>query len=212
MAENNNPANGAENNNGAQNNEGAANNNGNQNTGGAQDEKKYTDADVNNISKKNSEKAVAKALKDLGITDPEKAKAILAKAAAEEEAAAKASAAAGDNQIQELNEKLSQATESANNAVLENLLLMANVKSDKIARAARLIDKSECLDEDGKFSRDKASEAVKKLIEEWPELAPKEEGGGVGFRIGSDGNQNSDGKSGTKEKQPAQKSWNRWNH
>ena len=202
MAENNNPANGAENNNGAQNNEGAANNNGNQNTGGAQDEKKYTDADVNNISKKNSEKAVAKALKDLGITDPEKAKAILAKAAADEEAAAKASAAAGDNQIQELNEKLSQATESANNAVLENLLLMANVKSDKIARAARLIDKSEGLDEDGKFSRDKASEAVKKLIEEWPELAPKEEGGGVGFRIGSDGNQNSDGKSGTKEKQP----------
>lgn len=212
MAENNNPANGAENNPGAQNNEGAANNNGTQNTGGAQEERKYTETDMNNISKKNSEKAVAKLLKDLGITDTEKAKAILAKAAADEEAAAKAKDAAGDNQIQELNERLSQATESANNAVLENLLLMSNVKSDKVARAVRLIDKKDCLDEEGKFSRDKAGEAVKKLLEEWPELAAKEESGGVGFRIGSDGNQNGDGKSGAKEKQPAQKSWNRWNH
>lgn len=211
MAENNNPANGAENNNGAQNNEGAANNNGTQNTGGAQEEKKYTETDMNNISKKNSEKAVAKALKDLGITDTEKAKAILAKAASDEAAAAKKDDPAGENQIQELNKRLSQATESANNAVLENLLLMANVKSDKIARAARLIDKNDCLDENGAFSRDKAGEAVKKLLEEWPELAPKEEGGGVGFRIGGDGEQNG-GKPAAKEKQPAQKSWNRWNH
>ncbi|MBP3328732.1 MAG: hypothetical protein J6L91_07480 [Clostridia bacterium] len=210
MADNNNPANGAENNPGAQNNEGAGNNNGTQNTGGAQDEKKYTETDMNNISKKNSEKAVAKVLKDLGITDTEKAKAILAKAAADEEAAAKAKADASDNQVQELNEKLSQATESANNAVLENLLLMSNVKSDKVARAARLIDKKDCLDEDGNFSREKAGEAVKKLLEEWPELAPKEEGG-VGFRIGGDGEQNG-GKSAAKEKQPVQKSWNRFNH
>lgn len=43
-------------------------------------EKKYTDDDVNNISKKNSEKAVNKLLKELGITDKEKAKKILAEA------------------------------------------------------------------------------------------------------------------------------------
>ena len=58
MAENNNPANGAENNNGAQNNEGAVNNNGTRNMDGAQEERKYTETDMNNISKKNSEKAV----------------------------------------------------------------------------------------------------------------------------------------------------------
>lgn len=43
-------------------------------------ENKYTDDDVNNISKKNSEKAVNKLLRELGITDKEKAKKILAEA------------------------------------------------------------------------------------------------------------------------------------
>lgn len=58
------------------------------NTGAAntEPEKKYSEEEMNGISKKNSEKAVAKVLKELGITDKVKAKEILSKAAAEEAA------------------------------------------------------------------------------------------------------------------------------
>ena len=49
-------------------------------------EKKYSEEEMNGISKKNSEKAVAKVLKELGITDKVKAKEILSKAVAEEAA------------------------------------------------------------------------------------------------------------------------------
>ena len=58
-------------------NQGTENNGGTENTLPAGElEKKYTDDDVNNISKKNSEKAVNKLLKELGITDKEEAKAL----------------------------------------------------------------------------------------------------------------------------------------
>ena len=49
------------------------------------DEKKYSDKELNDISFKNEQKALAKQLKDLGIDDVEKAKSILAKAREEEE-------------------------------------------------------------------------------------------------------------------------------
>lgn len=57
--------------------------NGEQNTEPAAEEKKYTDGELNGIVKKKSEKAVQKFMSELGITDKEKAKSILAKAAEE---------------------------------------------------------------------------------------------------------------------------------
>ena len=81
---------------------------------GVQNDKKYTDADLNNISKKNSEKAVTKLLKELGITDKEKAKQILARAAEEE----KAAAGTADSEANALlTSQLAEARQQANNAV-----------------------------------------------------------------------------------------------
>ncbi len=162
-------------------------------------EKKYTDADVNNISKKNSEKAVNKLLKDLGITDMEKAKQILADAAAKE--GANQSVGQDDTRVTELNASLEA-------SVLENIMLTEHVNPEKVARAVKLIDRADCLDDEGKFSRDKATEAVKKLFEEWPELAAKAEGTQVGFAIGGDGKQTT---SPAPADKPKQKSWNRFN-
>jgi len=162
-------------------------------------EKKYTDDDVNNISKKNSEKAVNKVLKELGITDKEKAKKILAEAAAAE--GASQSVGQDDTKVAEL-------TASLENSVLENIMLSQHVKAEKVARAVKLIDRADCLDDEGKFSRDKATEAVKKLFEEWPELAEKADGKTVGFAIGGDGKQNTAPAPADK---PKQKSWNRFN-
>lgn len=163
-------------------------------------EKKYTDADVNNISKKNSEKAVNKLLKDLGITDVDKAKKILADAAAAEDASQ--SVGQDDTRVAELNASLEA-------SVLENIMLTEHVNPEKVARAVKLIDRADCLDDEGKFSRDKAHEAVKKLFEEWPELASKAEGTQVGFAIGGDGKQNT-APAGA-DKPVKQKSWNRFN-
>lgn len=191
---------------------GAQNDDGTQNTRGTQDDKKYTDADLNNISKKNSEKAVAKLLKELGITDREKAKQILAKAAEDEKAAAAAAGTADSEANAQLASQLAEAQQQANNAVLENILLMSKVKSEKVARAARLIDQKDCLDEDGAFSREKAEAAVKALLKDWPELTEQADGGSVGFSIGGDGKQGGDNKSGAAKKSPAQKSWNRFNY
>lgn len=163
-------------------------------------EKKYTDDDVNSISKKNSEKAVNKVLKELGITDREKAKQILAKAAAEE--ATQQPTAGDDTRVAELTANLEA-------SVLENIMLSQHVKPEKVARAVKLIDRADCLDDEGSFSRDKATEAVKKLFEEWPELAAKAESAQVGFTIGSDGKQTAAPAS--TDKPVKQKSWNRFN-
>ena len=162
-------------------------------------EKKYTDADVNNISKKNSEKAVNKLIKELGITDMEKAKKILADAAAAEGNAQ--SVGQDDTRVTELNASLEA-------SVLENIMLLEHVNPEKVARAVKLIDRADCLDDEGNFSRDKAHEAVKKLFSEWPELASKAEERQVGFAIGGDGKANSAPAPADK---PKQKSWNRFN-
>lgn len=177
------------------------------NTGNAA-EKKYSEEEMNGISKKNSEKAVKKFMKDLGITDVAAAKEILAKAAQ-----------SGDNgqpsgtntaEVSELNTQLSKATERANLAVLENVLLKNHVKSDKVEKAAKLIDLADCLDDDGVFSREKADAAVKELLKDWEELVEKKAEGNTGFQIGSDGQSGSKNNTSGNKAVPS-KRWNRFN-
>lgn len=183
-------------------NQGTENNGGTENTPPATEpEKKYTDDDVNNISKKNSEKAVSKLLKELGITDKEEAKRILAEAAAAK-GKTEPPAAQDDTRVAEL-------TASLESSMLENIMLSQNAKAEKISKAVKLIDRADCLDDEGKFSRDKATEAVKKLFEEWPELANKADEKHYGFSIGGDGQQSTAPAGATKPVK--QKSWNRFN-
>lgn len=177
-----------------------------------QPEKKYTDEDVNNISTKNSAKAVAKLMKELGITDKTdraKVKALLEKAALEDDA--KGTGATEDAQASQLAAALAEAQATAENAILENILLAAHVKAEKVARAAKLVDRKDCLDEEGKFDRDKASAAVTELLKDWTELIEKAEDGKVGFQIGADGQQDNKSKK-TTTNGAAQKSWNRFNY
>lgn len=177
---------------------------------GTQSEKKYSDEEVNNISKKNSERAVNKVLKELGITDREKAKQILAKAAAEE--AANGSA---DNDEQsretELEAALQTATLNAEKADLSVLLLLKQVKPEKIEKAVKLIDREDYLDENGKFNKEKAEQAVNSLLKEWPELLAAKEESNVGFSIGADGTE-SGKNSRTDKSRSVQKSWNKFNY
>ncbi len=173
---------------------------------------KYSEEDMNNITKKNEEKAKKKLLADLGITDVEQAKQILAKANADSQ-----NNAAGDNTGNNagdsaLQSQLDEANMRADNAVLETVLHKNNVKAEKIEKAVKLIDRKDCLDDEGKFSKEKADAAVKELLKDWPELTGANGGdnSNAGFRIGSDGqNQTADGSS---QKQTVQKSWNRFNN
>ena len=177
---------------------------------GAQSEKKYSDEEMNSISKKNSEKAVNKVLKELGITDREKAKQILAKAAAEE--AANGAADAGEQSREtQLEAALQTATLNSEKSDLSVLLLLKQVKPEKIEKAVKLIDREDYLDENGKFNKEKAEQAVNTLLKEWPELLATTEESNVGFSIGADGTE-SGKNSRTDKSKSVQKSWNKFNY
>ena len=146
------------------------------------DEKKYTDKELNDISLKNEQKALAKQLKELGIDDVEKAKSILAKAKEEKEKAKSV-----DEKTQEAIKKAEKATLEAINAKIENALLRKNVKDEKVTRAVRLVDKKNILDGDGSLDQSKLDAEIEELLKDFPELISKTEEDKKGFKIGDDG-------------------------
>lgn len=146
------------------------------------EEKKYTDKELNDISLKNEQKALAKQLKDLGIDDVEKAKSILAKAREEEKKSKSV-----DEKTQEAIEKAEKATLEAINTKIENALLRKNVKDEKITRAVRLVDKKNILDKDGQLDESKLNTEIEDLLKDFPELISKTEDKQKGFKIGDDG-------------------------
>jgi len=146
------------------------------------DEKKYTDKELNDISLKNEQKALAKQLKDLGIDDIEKAKSILAKARENEEKSKSV-----DEKTQEAIKRAEKATLEAINTKIENALLRKNVKDNKIARAVRLVDKKNILDKDGSLDESKLTTEIEELLKDFPELIQKTEESKKGFKFGDDG-------------------------
>ena len=148
------------------------------------DEKKYTDAEVNAISLKNSEKATKQLLKDLGIDDVEKAKSILAKAREDEEAAKSV-----DEKTQEQIKRAEKAELDAINSRIENAMLRKGIKDEKVERAVRLVDKKNILDEKGQLDQSKLNTEIEELLKIFPELIEKTQDEKVGFKIGADGKQ-----------------------
>ena len=146
------------------------------------DEKKYTDKELNDISLKNEQKALAKQLKELGIDDVEKAKSILAKAREDEEKSKSV-----DEKTQEAIKKAEKATIEAINAKIENALLRKNIKEGKVARAVRLVDKKNILDENGSLDESKLNTEIEDLLKDFPELIAKNEENKKSFKIGDDG-------------------------
>lgn len=146
------------------------------------DEKKYSDKELNDISLKNSKKAEAKLLKELGIDDVEKAKSILAKAREDEEASK-----SQDEKTQELTKSRDKARLEAMNSKIENALLRKGVSDSRVERAVRLIDKSNILDNNGDIDSSKLTAEVEDVIKDFPELIAKGEETKKGFQIGGDG-------------------------
>lgn len=146
------------------------------------DEKKYTDKELNDISLKNEQKALAKQLKELGIDDVEKAKSILAKAREDEEKSKSV-----DEKTQEAIKKAEKATIEAINAKIENALLRKNIKEGKVTRAVRLVDKNNILDENGSLDESKLNTEIEDLLKDFPELIAKNEENKKSFKIGDDG-------------------------
>ena len=145
-------------------------------------EKKYSDEELNAISLKNEQKALANQLKDLGIDDVEKAKSILAKAKEDEEKAKSV-----DEKTQEAIKRAEKATLEAINAKIENALLRKNIKEEKVTRAVRLVDKKNILDKDGSLDQSKLDTEIEELLKDFPELISKTEEDKKGFKIGDDG-------------------------
>lgn len=145
-------------------------------------EKKYSDEELNAISLKNEQKALANQLKDLGIDDVEKAKSILAKAREEEEKAKSV-----DEKTQEALKKAEKATLEAINTKIENALLRKGINDKKVTRAVRLVDKKNILDKDGEIDQSKLETEIEDLLKDFPELINKTDEDKKGFKIGDDG-------------------------
>ena len=143
--------------------------------------KTYTDEEVNGISKKNVDKALAKQLKDLGIEDIEKAKAILTKAREDEE-----KNKTTDEKTKELDDKLKKASVEIVNSKIEIALLRKGISESKVERAVRLINKSNILEEDGTIDSGKLTTEIEEVLKEFPELISKKEED-KSFKIGGDG-------------------------
>ena len=145
-------------------------------------EKKYSDEELNAISLKNEQKALANQLKDLGIDDVEKAKSILAKAKEEEEKAKSV-----DEKTQEALKRAEKATLEAINTKIENALLRKGINDKKVTRAVHLVDKKNILDKDGELDQSKLETEIDELLKDFPELINKAEEDKKGFKIGDDG-------------------------
>ena len=145
-------------------------------------EKKYSDEELNAISLKNEQKALANQLKDLGIDDVEKAKSILAKAKEEEEKAKSV-----DEKTQEALKRAEKATLEAINTKIENALLRKGINDKKVTRAVRLVDKKNILDKDGELDQSKLETEIEDLLKDFPELINKADEDKKGFKIGDDG-------------------------
>lgn len=154
------------------------------NTNTQTEEKKYSDKEVNDISTKNVSKALAKQLKELGIEDVEKAKSILAKAREEEEKNKSV-----DEKTQEALKKAEKATLAAMNKTIENALLRKKVDDGKVARASRLVNKENIIDEHGEIDENKLNSEIEAIIKDFPELVPTTDTAKVGFKVGGDGKQ-----------------------
>ena len=148
------------------------------------EEKKYSDKEVNDISTKNVSKALAKQLKELGIEDVEKAKSILAKAREEEEKNKSV-----DEKTQEYIKKAEKASLAAMNTKIENALLRKKVDDGKVARASRLVNKENIIDEHGEIDENKLNSEIEAIIKDFPELIPTTDAAKVGFKVGGDGKQ-----------------------
>lgn len=149
-----------------------------------EEEKKYTDKQLNDISLKNEQKAVNKLLKDLGIDDIEKAKGILAKAKEEEEASKSV-----DEKTQETIKRAEKAELDAINSRIENAMLRKGIKDEKVERAVRLVEKKNILDDKGQLDQGKLNTEIEELLKVFPELIEKSQNEKVGFKIGADGTQ-----------------------
>lgn len=111
------------------------------------EEKKYTDEEVNAISLKNQDKAINKIFKELGVANLEEAKAKLSQEEPKEEK--------DNSQEEELKTIAEKATVEAINLRIENALLLKGIDSNKAIRAKRLIDKKNLLNDSGEVEEEK---------------------------------------------------------
>lgn len=163
------------------------------------DEKKYSDKEMNDISKKNVSKAEQKLLKSLGITDVEKAKVILKNAAEKE-------ARESDTTAKTLEETVKRAVR----AEVKNVLADNGLTGKKADRMIGLIDLKACCNESGEVETKKVEEELKGIKTDFPELFNNDDGNSTqGFKFGSDG----EGKIESPKSKPVEnrKKWNRFN-
>ena len=70
-------------------------------------------------------------------------------------------------------------------AKVESVMATSGIKPEKIERAARLVDKSKCVDKDGNPDTEKIKTEIEELLKDFPELKTTTEEGSAGFKFGA---------------------------
>lgn len=70
-------------------------------------------------------------------------------------------------------------------AKIESVMAMSGIKSEKIERAARLVDASKCVNKDGAPDTEKIRKEIDELLKDFPELKTTAEEGNAGFKFGA---------------------------
>ena len=197
----------------ADNNEDKNDNEGTEGKDNSEPEKKYTDDDVNSISKKNVDKATKKLIRDLGIEDIEEAKIILSNARAEKDKNKTPEDKTNDlnKTVSDKDNLIAQKNDQLVGALLENQLMHSGVESSKIARAKKMINSKDVLNEDGDIDNELMKTEIDKLLNEFPEFKKKSDDieQKKEFKFGSDGKQ--DNKKQNNKPNSNVKRWNRFN-
>ena len=70
-------------------------------------------------------------------------------------------------------------------AKVESVMATSGVKPEKIERAARLVDMSKCVNNDGNPDPEKIKKEIEELLKDFPELKTAAEEGSAGFKFGA---------------------------
>lgn len=75
---------------------------------------------------------------------------------------------------------------------VESVMATSGIKSEKIERAARLVDLSKCVNKEGNPDTEKIKKEIDELLKDFPELKANVEEGSAGFKFGANSSSNPD--------------------
>ena len=144
-----------------------------------------------------------------------KQKGLSAQEAEQAIASFKAQKEAAQPNVEALQQKAESAAAEARQAQIQQAATMAavglGISVTSIPYVLKMADFSQAVEQDGKISNEKLTEALNKVLKDIPALKPQDAGNNGFLQIGNGGDPSQHTKQATVQQQTPAKRWNRWN-